>query len=456
MGIMKRTLKLLFTVVLSLTTTVSQMIPIFAMETSEFDEGMSKGINYFNKGMYAEARDEFQWFCDANWSKLNDGQKKYALDYLGQSKRNYYINAILGWWINYENMCSTQYYFKSDGTMQVYFDSRPVHWDGYYTVNDNRIDYTYTVVERTNTIISGHIKYQDGQLKDYNEEGEYSGNLIKTQNYMTADDIATKFVYNNENVAFDDIKDELSEIAECFHNGLYIETVDKCNYILDNYILNNDDRKYVLFYRDSAQACYDAYVKTDNNSRNGLSTNEFDNGMRKGIDYFNKGLYYEARDEFQWFCDYNWGKMNAAQQKYALDYLGGTNAKLNEEITLYMVSNGYLESIDVPKVDMSSYLNKGWSTVKPQPKYETTDAIIKDKALTYYKSILKRPTSLELYSINLVNMESDWDYENGIVRRWVYIDGSALNGFGGYTRSTSIVIVTFNRYGNNYNTWLHE
>ena len=303
---------------------------VLAMSTNEFDNGIQKGIEYYNKGLYGEARDEFQWFCDANWSKLNDGQKKYALDYLGESKRNYYINAILGWWINYENMCSTQYYFKPDGTMEVYFDSRPVHWDGYYTVNDNRIDYTYTVVERTNTIISGHIEYQDGQLKDYNEEGEYSGNLIKTQNYMTADDIATKFVYNNENVAFDDIKDELSEIVECFHNGLYIETVDKCNYILDNYILNNDDRKDVLFYRDSAQACYDAYVKTDNNSRNGLSTNEFDNGMRKGIDYFNKGMYYEARDEFQWFCDYNWGKMNASQQQYALDYLGATNQKVQQ------------------------------------------------------------------------------------------------------------------------------
>ena len=53
-----------------------------------------------------------------------------------------------------------------------------------------------------------------------------------------------------------------------------------------------------------------------------MSTAEFDNGMRNGINYFNRGLYYEARDEFQWFCDYNWGKMNSGQQQYALDYLG--------------------------------------------------------------------------------------------------------------------------------------
>ena len=61
-----------------------------------------------------------------------------------------------------------------------------------------------------------------------------------------------------------------------------------------------------------------------------MSTVDFDNGMRKGIDYFNKGLYYEARDEFQWFCDANWGKMNTGQQKYALDYLGGAKEKIQE------------------------------------------------------------------------------------------------------------------------------
>ena len=59
-----------------------------------------------------------------------------------------------------------------------------------------------------------------------------------------------------------------------------------------------------------------------------MSTAEFDNGMRNGINYFNRGLYYEARDEFQWFCDYNWGNMNSGQQKYALDYLGATKQKI--------------------------------------------------------------------------------------------------------------------------------
>ena len=58
----------------------------FAMSTSDFDAGMSKGINYYNRGLYYEAIDEFQWFCDANWGALNSGQQKYALDYLGGAK----------------------------------------------------------------------------------------------------------------------------------------------------------------------------------------------------------------------------------------------------------------------------------------------------------------------------------------------------------------------------------
>lgn len=62
-----------------------------------------------------------------------------------------------------------------------------------------------------------------------------------------------------------------------------------------------------------------------------MSTWEFDNGMKKGINYFNRGMYYEARDEFQWFCDYNWGSMNSGQQQYALDYLGASKQRINQQ-----------------------------------------------------------------------------------------------------------------------------
>ena len=87
----------------------------FAMSTSDFDAGMSKGINYYNRGLYYEAIDEFQWFCDANWGALNSGQQKYALDYLGGAKaklqkylegekqRKFY-QSLTGHYVNYETL----------------------------------------------------------------------------------------------------------------------------------------------------------------------------------------------------------------------------------------------------------------------------------------------------------------------------------------------------------------
>lgn len=61
-------------------------ISAFAMTTQQFDRGMAKGIEYFNKGMYAEAVDEFTWFRDYNYEKMNPGQQKYLDEYLYDAK----------------------------------------------------------------------------------------------------------------------------------------------------------------------------------------------------------------------------------------------------------------------------------------------------------------------------------------------------------------------------------
>ena len=162
---MKKTLSLAVAAVVAIPS-----FSAFAMEQSAFDSGMKRGIEYFSKGLYYEARDEFQWFADYNWGKLNDGQQKYLLDYL-------------------------------DGAKQSIVD------------------------------------------------------------------------------------------------------------------LNN------------------AKASTEMN----MPTSVFDNGIQKGIEYFNKGLYYEAKDEFQWFCDANWGRMNEGQQKYVLDYLGSSRKMIQnlEQSVIY-------------------------------------------------------------------------------------------------------------------------
>lgn len=88
-----------------------------------------------------------------------------------------------------------------------------------------------------------------------------------------------------------------------------------------------------------------------------MPTSTFDKGMEKGISYFNRGMYYEAKDEFQWFCDYNWGAMNYGQQQYALDYLDGTKAKVQqlENKNTSTPSKSSSSSSSVPKKTYSKY-----------------------------------------------------------------------------------------------------
>lgn len=74
-----------------------------------------------------------------------------------------------------------------------------------------------------------------------------------------------------------------------------------------------------------------------------MTTYDFDKGMRKGINYFNQGLYYEARDEFQWFADYNWGKMNDGQREYSLNYLTDTSKNTEKAILRNMNMKAYVQ-----------------------------------------------------------------------------------------------------------------
>ena len=296
------------------------------ISTVDFDLGMSKGIQYFNNGQYYEARDEFQWFCDANWSKMNTGQQQYALDYLNSAKGKCENNEILGWWVEYEKEygTSTQYYITEDGSLEVYYNERPVHWDGVYSIVGDKIEYSYTIIERTTNLISGYFIHKDGTLYNCGEGDNSPKKLIKIPKYMTADELKKLFVYNDNNISFDNVSDEINLIQKYLDDGLYLEAIDRCNYVENTFSLSHNDGITIIFMRDRANAWYNAYIENANK----LSRIEFDNGMRKGIDYFNKGMYYEARDEFQWFCDANWGKMNDGQRKYALDYLDGAKREI--------------------------------------------------------------------------------------------------------------------------------
>ena len=89
-------------------------------------------------------------------------------------------------------------------------------------------------------------------------------------------------------------------------------------------------------------------------SSNQATGTSYRSGIEKGIDYYNKGMYYEAIDEIQWYCDANWYNMTVDQQKIALDYLGNAKSRLAEYLfttgrnyynnKLYYEAKSYLEN----------------------------------------------------------------------------------------------------------------
>ena len=160
--------------IITVVITVVSMLNVsaFAMTTQEFDAAMEKGIEYFNQGLYYEAKDEFTWFKQWNYGKMNSGQKQYIYEYI---------------------------------------------------------------------------------------------------------------------VATDKKIDELNEISSPSN-------------IVENSSVD---------------------VTT-------MSTQEFDIGMARGINYFNQGLYYEAKDEFTWFKNAQYDRMNDGQRDYLNDYLNGAKHRIKQ------------------------------------------------------------------------------------------------------------------------------
>ena len=139
-----------------------------------------------------------------------------------------------------------------------------------------------------------------------------------------------------------------------FNQGLYYEARDEFQWFADSSWgqLNINQQQYILDYLDG--------IKQEINRIEMLSTAEFDEGMAKGISYFNQGLYCEAKDEFQWFADSNWGRLNGGQQQYLLDYLGGAKQEINRTFTgtytTYGSSNDiYIDYFDGSKISFSIY-----------------------------------------------------------------------------------------------------
>ena len=56
---------------------------------------------------------------------------------------------------------------------------------------------------------------------------------------------------------------------------------------------------------------------------------------------------------------------------------------------------------------------------------------------------MKRPSTLEVYSINEYDSTEDYNWDLGYITYTIYYDCSAMNGYGGYARSTEKIFVEF-------------
>ena len=169
----------------------------FAMPSNEFDNGMRKGISYFNQGLYYETIDEIQNFCDVFWYDMTDKQQEKALYYLWQSKTNL---------ADYSFATGKNYYNKG-----LYYEAQKFFADAIklypeYSASWRKAnDYLYNTNER---IISLEAKqtYDNSDIITYTavnnkplyEHADYNGMDVYFYKYFDPNELV-EHIYRYEN-----------------------------------------------------------------------------------------------------------------------------------------------------------------------------------------------------------------------------------------------------------------
>lgn len=174
----------------------------------------------------------------------------------------------------------------------------------------------------------------------------------------------------------------------------------------------------------------------------GMTTQEFDEGMKKGIDYFNQGLYYEAKDEFTWFRDYNYDRMNPGQQKYLDEYLYG--AKWNAEQWENSSASSKYKLKEYAKNHIWSIYNDDVNTAYANIKFLVADLTgdgAEDLLAVAFDGD-NSPVQLEVYTVqngNVVRIINDhWGAYNGgrlfasVYKGQTYLVGESFSSGTGF------------------------
>lgn len=119
-------------------------------------------------------------------------------------------------------------------------------------------------------------------------------------------------------------------------------------------------------------------------------------------------------------------------------------------VRIYKISQGCLLQQDVPADHVAYYVADGCTTVRPRANYQFNLQTAKNKAYECLKSIMKRPSTLEVYSVNAYDSTDSDMWDLGYIVYTICYDCSAMNGYGGYSRNTDRIKVQFSIYSGEY------
>lgn len=242
---MKKFISFLSAVLISLTA----LLPTTAF-ADEVDNILSRVENYFNTGYYYEAKNELNWLYQYHGSELTYGRDKTAEYYLGQ----------------------VDYAIKHMETVFAWFDKIDSYYGkGMYYEARDELNWLYDTYNLT-----------PSQLKTWNKK---KANIdAQIEQLKIAEQLANSPSYTHS------VSSWFDKIDDYYSNGYYYEARDELTWLKNTYNLNSsqlstwnqkrDNVNYAIKYMDKVFAWFG-----------------------KVESYYNRKLYYEARDELTWLKD---------------------------------------------------------------------------------------------------------------------------------------------------------